>query len=101
MGFAKFIEKRFVGKEICVWLAEEAENIIYDQSWIANTGYFRGMATEIDEGILVLDVPDNSEIYINCDSIMAIWEPSFSYHRALRTAFTNRMFGSKKYTNRS
>ena len=96
MGFAEFIEKRFLGEEICVYMCEEAETVVFEQSWAANKSYFRGIVEEVDEGILTLNIPDNGLIYINCEEIQTIWMPSFDYHKSIRTSLTNRMVGARR-----
>lgn len=95
MGFAEFIEKRFLGEEICVYMGDEAETITYEQSWAANKSYFRGTVEEIDEGILILNIPDNGLVYINCEEIQTVWEPSLDYHKSIRTSLTKRMVGAR------
>lgn len=96
MGFATFIEEKFIGKEICVFIDNDAESIIYDQSWVANKVYFRGVASEITDNILTLHIENVGNIYISCDEIVAIWEPPFEYHKAIRTSLTGRMVGARK-----
>lgn len=95
----EFIKKKFFGQEICVWLGETAETVTYNQFWLNNTGFFKGFVIDVDEDILTLDVPEVGEIYIDCGcgNIKAVWRPSFNFHKAVETALTNKMFGSRKY----
>lgn len=95
MGFAEFIDKKFVGQEICVFLDEDAETITFEQHWIANKAFFKGIVESTDEGILTLIIENCGPIYINCNEIVAIWHPSFDYHKAVNTSITRRMIGAK------
>ncbi len=95
MGFAKFIDDKFLNMEICIYLGEEAETITYEQVWSVNKAYFRGVVLGIDNGILTLEIPENGLLYINCEEIQAIWEPSFNYHKSMRTSLTKRMVGAR------
>ena len=96
MGFSNFIYDKFMDKEICVFIDIDAESVVYAESWVANKTYFRGFVKSINDGILTLEIPDNGSIYINCDSIISIWEPSFDYHKAISTSLTKKMVGAKK-----
>jgi len=96
MGFAELIEKKFMHREICIFLGEEVETLIIDdQHWISNKAYFRGHVEDIDEGIITLIVPENGPVYIDAEKIVALWEDPFDYHKAVRTSITRRMVGAK------
>lgn len=96
MGFAEFITDRFIGKEICIYMTEEGESLIFDQSWVSNKIYIQGIAKEIDNNILVLEIIDVGDIYINCDEISGMWEPTFNYHKAIKTSLTKKMVGARQ-----
>lgn len=95
MGFAEFIENRFMNKEICVYCSEEGETLLFAESWASNKAFFRGMVKEIENNILALEISKVGILYINCDDITNIWEPSFDFHKAMRTSLTSRMVGAK------
>jgi hypothetical protein len=96
MGFAEFIENKFIGHEMCIFLGEDVETIILgDQHWISNKAYFRGTIESVEEGVLTLIIPNSAPLYINCEEITAIWPPSFDYHKAVSTSLTRRMVGAK------
>ena len=96
MGFADFIQKRFMGKEICVFLNEDAETITLDQFWMNNKAYFRGIVDEVEDNVLVLRIEKVGIIYINCDEIVSVWEPPFNYNDAVRTSLSRKLFGATR-----
>ena len=96
MGATDFIKKRFLGEEICVLLMDsEAEIIEYDQSSAANREFFRGIAEEVEDGVLVLFIPKHGRMYIAEDFIRCFWEPGFQYYKAIETSITKRMYGTR------
>lgn len=101
MGISNFIKNKFLGQEVCIWLGEIAETITYDQFWMNNNAFFRGIIMDVEDDVLTLEIPEVGNIYINCDgssgNIKAIWGPNFDFKKAVQTALSNRMFGSKKY----
>jgi hypothetical protein len=101
MVMSDFIKNRFLGQEICIWLGEVAETITYDQFWMNNSAFFRGVVVDVEDDVLTLEVPEVGDIYINCDAssgnIKAIWGPDFDFKKAVKTALSNRIFGSRKY----
>ena len=96
MGIAEFITARFIGQELCVFLGDTAETITYDAAWAANKEYFRGIALEVCEGILCLEISKMGIIYINCDNIQALWQDPFDYHKAISTSLTRRLVGARR-----
>lgn len=96
-----FIKKKFMGEEICVWVGQDAESISYDQFMLNNVSFFKGIVVDVEHDILTLNIPEVGEIYINCNetsgNVKAIWRPGFSFHDAMETALSNKMFGSNKY----
>lgn len=96
MGAAEFIKNRFLGERIYISCGENAETITYDQAWAANKEFLYGTVLEVEENVLVLEVPENGVIYINCDHIISFWEPGVDYHRAVRTSLTRRVVGAKR-----
>ena len=96
MGAAEFIKNRFLNKELYVSCGESAETLTYDQVWAANKEFLYGVVLEVEENVLVLDVPNNGVLYINCDNIVNFWEPGLDYHSAVRTSLTRRAIGAKR-----
>lgn len=96
MGVAEFIENRFIGQTLCVFLGEHAETITYDQAWAANKEFFKGIVLSVEEGVLVLDISGIGAIYINCDQIQSFWQEPFDYHRAVHTSLTRRLVGARR-----
>ena len=98
MSFATILKKKYLGKEACIFLGDDAETVTYDQSWVANKAYFKGIVESIDGNILTFTIPDNGTIYINCDLIVSVWGPSFDYHKAITTSLTKGgLVGGKRY----
>lgn len=86
MGFAELLEKRFLGKEICVSINNsETETLVLDQFWTQNREYFQGVVEEIFENIIVLKISSEYLLYLNPDDISYIWEPGFNINKVFRS----------------
>jgi hypothetical protein len=96
MGTAKFIQKHFMGRELCVSIGASAETISYEQSDADNKEYFRGIVKDIDNGILTLEIKDSGIIYINCYNIQCFWQHPFDYYHAINTSITRKPIGVRK-----
>ncbi len=90
MGMAEYLTKRFIGKEICVAIDEEAETITYAELWAHNKEYFHGFAKCVDEGVLEFEVPEIGTVHINCNCIKMVWEPSFNWRKAVKVSLTGK-----------
>jgi len=99
MSTADFIKKHFLGKELCIFLGDDAETINYDQASPVNWAYYRGIVEDVDadDEIISLRIPDVGIMYIDASyNIKAFWEPGFSLYKAMRTSLTNKMVGISK-----
>jgi hypothetical protein len=99
MGIANYIRKNFLGKEICIFLGDDAETINYDQASPVNWAYYRGTVEDVDveDGVIVLNIPDVGRMYVDSTySLKAFWEPSFDLYRAMSTSITKKMIGPNK-----
>jgi len=91
MGFAEFLAKRFIGQEVCVSINDgESETICLEQTWRWNREYFMGTVKKIEEGIIILEICGEGEIYINPDQISYIWQKPLNPHKTMRTALTKK-----------
>lgn len=90
MGMAEYLAKRFIGKEICVALDEDAETITYAEVWAHNKEYFQGYANSVEDGVLEFEVPGVGIVHINCDHIKMVWEPSFNWRKAVKASLTGK-----------
>jgi len=100
MGIANYISKNFLGKEICVFLGDEAETIQYNQASPVNWAYYRGIVEEVDveDEVVVLNIENVGKMYIDATYTMkAFWEPAFSLHKAMTTSLTRKMVGANYY----
>ena len=98
MGIANFINKRFLGKEICIFLGDDAETINYDQVSPVNWGFYRGIVEEVDveDEVIILNVENVGRMYIDATyTLKAFWEPDFSFHKAMSTSLTKYMIGAR------
>jgi hypothetical protein len=96
MTTADFIKKHFLGKELCIFLGDDAETINYDQASPVNWAYYRGIIEDVDtdDEIITLRVPDVGVMYIDASyNIKAFWESGFSLYKAMRTSLTKKMVG--------
>ena len=100
MGVSNFINKRFLNKEIYLYLGEEAEMIVLEQSWVANKEIIHGMVIEVDEDIIVLKIHSGEIIYVNGNEVKMFWEQDFDYHRCTEGHITKRVQGAKNKDNR-
>jgi len=100
MGSANFIKNRFIDQELCIYLGEEAETLTYSESWAANKEYFRGFVKEVEDNIIVFEIPDNGTLYINGDAISLFWQPDFEYYQAVFTSITRRPTAVNKRATR-
>lgn len=84
MGFAEFLKKRFMGKEVCMYINNgDEETITLEQVWSCNRDYFQGLIKDIDEGIIILEV-DGGEVYINPDDISYVWEKPLNIKKIIK-----------------
>jgi hypothetical protein len=92
MGMATYLAKRFMGKEICVVVGEDAETITYAEVWAQNKEYFQGFIRGVDEdeGVLEFEVPGVGVVHINGDHIKMSWEPSFNWRKAIKASLTGK-----------
>jgi hypothetical protein len=91
MGMAEFLKSRFIGKEVCIFFNETAETLTYVDRWAQNKEYYRGTVIEVEENVLVLNIPNNGLAYINCDYIVMFWQDPFNYLHALSVSLTKKM----------
>jgi hypothetical protein len=95
MGMAEFLKKKFLNKEICIYIGKEVETLTYEQSWAQNKEYFRGKLISIDEGVIELYISGAGTVYINSESIDTVWEPTFHYASAVEASLTKKPLSSK------
>jgi hypothetical protein len=92
MGFAEFLEKRFLGKMICISVCDgETQSIWLEQLTVEDREYFEGILKTIDEGIIVLEVAGEGEIYFNPDNISYVWQKPFEPHRAMKLSLSGKL----------
>lgn len=92
MGFAEFIKNRFLGAEICVSIDNgESETITLEQSWIQNREFFQGIVKDVVDGILILSIGDEGEIYIEPSYITHIWQKPLDPIKVMRNSLTKKM----------
>lgn len=92
MGFAEFIKKRFIGQKICCSINNgESETITLEQTWIQNREFFEGIVVDVDEGIIILNISGEGEIFINPDDISYIWQKPFDPHKVMRLSLSKKM----------
>lgn len=96
MGVGEFIKKRFINQDLYISCGENAETITFSDSWAANKEFLYGTVLDVDENVLVLNIPENGIMYINCDQIISFWENGLDYHKSVRTSLTRRMVGAKR-----
>lgn len=96
MGMAEFLEKKFLGKEICVYAGEDVEILTYNEAWANNKEYFRGILKEIDEGVLTLEIEGHGIIYIDAAQVKFVWQEPFRYGAAIKASLTNRPVGAQR-----
>jgi len=96
MGMAHFIKHKFLGKELCIFMGDDAETINYDQASPTNWAFYRGTVLEVDEEneIVTLLIPDVGIMYLDGQyNIKAVWEPGFNFFKAMSTSLTKKMVG--------
>lgn len=71
-------------------LDNDVETITYAETWAHNKAYFRGLVRSVEDGWLVLEIPEAGTAHINCDAIEMVWEPSFSWRKAVRASLTDK-----------
>lgn len=96
MSVGDFIKNRFVGTELYISCGENAETITFSDSWAANKEFFFGTVIDVEENVLILEIPENGRIYINCDTIISFWELGLDYHKSVKTSLTRRAFGARR-----
>lgn len=99
MGTANFIAKKFIGKEICLFLGDVAETINYDQASPVNWAYYRGTVIEVDldDEVITISIPDVGLMYVDASyNLKAFWEPGFNLTKAMRTSLTKKMVGMRQ-----
>jgi hypothetical protein len=96
MGVAEFIKNRFIGEKLYIFCGGIAETITYNQSWATNHELLFGVIVNVDDDVLIMDIPENGTIYVNCHKITCFWEPGIDFHRAVQTSLTKRIGGAKR-----
>lgn len=95
MGKANFIKKRFLEKELYIYMGEEAETIALDQNWVPNKEILHGVVKEVDDNIIVFEMLSGPVVYIDADDIKMFWEKGFDYHKCAECSMTKRLPGAK------
>lgn len=95
MGMAKFIKKRFVGKEIFIYMGELAETIALDQSWMPNKEINHGVALEVDEEVVIFKTMSGPIIFINADKIKYFWQKDCDFTSCAEGCLTKKLPGAK------
>jgi hypothetical protein len=97
MGKANFIKKRFLKKELYIYMGEEAETIALDQSWIPNKEIIHGIVLEVDveDNVIVFEMLSGPAVYVGEDDIKLFWEKGFDYHKCAEGSMTKRLPGAK------
>jgi len=90
MGISDYMAKRFLNKEMCIMLDDDVETVTYAEVWTHNKAFFQGIVKSIEEGILEFEIPNVGIAYINCEFIKMIWEPSFSWRKAVKVSMTDK-----------
>lgn len=90
MSVETFIRNNFIGKELILFFGETAETIVYNQSWNSSKEFLSGVIEDVEDGIIILNIPSNGIIYINCDSVVSFWKPGLEYHKAIITSLTRK-----------
>ena len=97
MGFAEFLEKRFLGKMICISMNDgESQTLVVDQIWVLDREYFEGILKAIDEGIIILEIAGEGEIYFNPDNVSYIWQKPFEPHRAMKLSLSGKLINTNR-----
>lgn len=90
MSVETFIRDRFIGKELILFFGETTETIVYNQNWAASRELIRGHIEDVKDGVIIINIPNNGIMYINCESIVSFWEPGLEYNKAIITSLTRR-----------
>lgn len=101
MSTARFIQRNFIGKELCIYLNQSVETISYEQADSDNKEYFRGVVVDIDDPndyhpVLTMDIKKAGRVYINVSRIVSFWEPDkFEYYKGVSASITRRPVGRR------
>ena len=97
MGMGAFLQKRFLNKRICLYLEEEAETLLFSETWQQNKEFLDGVLKAVEDGVLVFFVEGAGTgiVYIDSEWVKMAWEPGFSYRDAVRGAMTNEKIGAR------
>lgn len=95
MGIGNFIKKRFTGKELYIYIGEEAETIVWEQNWVKNKEIIHGIVKDVDEGIIIFQMNSGPVVFINSEEIRMFWEEGFDYHKCAEASITKRLPGAK------
>jgi hypothetical protein len=96
----KFLNKKFLNKEVELYIGNESEWINYSDSSTINISIVCGIVKEYDAecGILTMaSVFDGSLFYICEDTIQMVWEPGFKASKTIKSMLNT---GSKLYQNK-
>jgi hypothetical protein len=100
MGMSKFIKKRFLNRELYIYIGEEAETITLDQNWVPNKEIIHGVVKEVEDDVIVFEMLTGPTVYISADEIKMCWETGFDYHKCAEGSMTKRLPGAKNKDNR-
>ncbi len=96
MSVADYIEKKFMNKVICIMYESEGSVITHCDGWVIDKEYMRGMVVEVDEGVVVLEIPNSGLFYLNEEKIISFFEPGFDIHKAVSMSLSKRQLGAKR-----
>jgi hypothetical protein len=92
MGVADYIEKRFLGKELCISVNNgETETVAYDCISSMNREYLQGLVIEAEDDVIMLEIANWGAMYINVWDISFFWEPSRNLHAAFHASLTEKL----------
>jgi hypothetical protein len=97
MGMAEYIAKKYMGKEICIDLDDEAETIVYSEIWAKNKEIIQGIVKSVEEGVLELDVFSVGVVVaINGDYIKAVWKPGVDWRKFSKGSVTGQPMSANR-----
>lgn len=90
MSVASFIKNKFIGQKVCLSLNDgKTETLMYADSWVQNREYFEGIAIDVEEDIITLQI-DGGNIYINAEEVTYFWQKPIDPRKAMKMSLTNK-----------
>jgi hypothetical protein len=69
----------------------ETETITLEQTWVQNREFFEGTVKEVEEEIIILEIPGEGDIYINPEDVSYMWQKPLNPQKVMRLSLSKKL----------